>query len=172
MTLITGKRRTRGHVLADLSANLVERHALLCGYSVERVRQDYGLDLLLFTHDRRGVIQNGYVALQLKASDRPRYVEDGTTATYALDTRDLLHWLNEPWPVILVVYDGTADSAYWLYVQQHFAARGALRPGDTRRTVTVHVPTTNVLDSAAVRQFDRYRAEVLRQVRKRIGHDR
>jgi hypothetical protein len=30
------KRRTREHVIADLSANHVERHALLCGYSVER----------------------------------------------------------------------------------------------------------------------------------------
>jgi hypothetical protein len=27
-----GKRRTRAHVLADLSANHVERQALLCGF--------------------------------------------------------------------------------------------------------------------------------------------
>ena len=32
------KRRTREHVLADLSANHVEKQALLCGFAVERLR--------------------------------------------------------------------------------------------------------------------------------------
>jgi hypothetical protein len=41
------KRRTRGHVLADLSANFVEKQALLCGYTAERVRLDYGIDLVV-----------------------------------------------------------------------------------------------------------------------------
>lgn len=42
------KKRTREHVLADLSANHVERVALSCGYAVDRVWNDYGLDLALF----------------------------------------------------------------------------------------------------------------------------
>jgi hypothetical protein len=40
------KRRTREHVIADLSVNHVERQALLCGFSVERIRVDYGIDLI------------------------------------------------------------------------------------------------------------------------------
>jgi hypothetical protein len=44
-----GKRRTREHVLADLSANFVEKQALLCGYTGERVRLDYGIDLVVQT---------------------------------------------------------------------------------------------------------------------------
>ena len=86
-----GKRRTRAHILADLSANHVERQALLCGFSVERVAHDYGIDLLLTTYDRRGVVQNGYVAFQLKATDSPHVVANGSAVAYALDTRDLLH---------------------------------------------------------------------------------
>ena len=42
MTSPPGKRRTRAHVLADLSINHVERHVLLCGFSVDRVEHDYG----------------------------------------------------------------------------------------------------------------------------------
>ena len=38
-------------MIADLSANHVEKQALLCGFSVERVRHDYGIDLILFTYD-------------------------------------------------------------------------------------------------------------------------
>jgi hypothetical protein len=77
-----GKRRTRAHVLADLSVNYVERQALLCGFSVERVVHDYGIDLLLSTYSRGGVIQNGYVALQLKATDSPQRVANGSAMSY------------------------------------------------------------------------------------------
>jgi hypothetical protein len=48
------KRRTREHVIADLSVNFVERQVLLCGYTVERVWHDYGYDLFLFTYNARG----------------------------------------------------------------------------------------------------------------------
>ncbi len=55
------KRRTREHVIADLSANHVERHALLCGFSVERVTHDYGIDLWIATYNRAGEIENGQI---------------------------------------------------------------------------------------------------------------
>ena len=53
---IVRKRRTRQHVIADLSANYVERCALLCGFSVERIRLDYGIDLIVHTYNRHGEI--------------------------------------------------------------------------------------------------------------------
>src|SRR5262249_34564309 len=53
---VSRKRRTREHVIADLSANHVERHALLCGFSVERIRLDYGIDLIIHTYNRSGEI--------------------------------------------------------------------------------------------------------------------
>jgi hypothetical protein len=143
----------------------------LCGFSVERVVHDYGIDLLLSTYSRGGVIQNGYVALQLKATDSPQRVANGSAMSYALDTRDLLHWLNEPWPVIFVLYDGGNDRAYWIYVQSYFAQLRAVRPGQERRSVTVHVPVENIVDPDAIRQFSRYRAAVLRQMRN-LTHDR
>jgi hypothetical protein len=37
-------------VLADLSGNHVEKQALLCGFASERVRLDYGIDLMVQTH--------------------------------------------------------------------------------------------------------------------------
>ena len=64
------KRRTREHVIADLAVNHVERHALLCGHTVERWVFDYGLDLFLVTYDRDGQYENGQVFLQVKATER------------------------------------------------------------------------------------------------------
>jgi hypothetical protein len=161
MPPLVGKRRTRAHVLADLSVNYVERQALLCGYSVERIVHDYGIDLLLSTYDQRGVTQPGWVEIQIKATTSPRLVARGSALACSLDSRDLLHWLNEPLPVILVVYDGRADRAHWVHVQAYFSRPDAVRPSRARRTVTVHLPIDNVLDPAAMRQFARYLAASL-----------
>src|SRR5207302_7634395 len=48
------KRRTREHVLADLSVHHIEGHVLRCGWVVERMAHDYGIDLELHTFDRTG----------------------------------------------------------------------------------------------------------------------
>ena len=69
------KRRTRQHIIAELSVNYVERYALQCGFSVERVEHDYGIDLVLFTYDANGEIENGQVYLQLKATDNLRVAQ-------------------------------------------------------------------------------------------------
>jgi hypothetical protein len=44
------KRRTREHVIADLSINHVERLVLRCGWTAERTRYDYGIDLYMQTY--------------------------------------------------------------------------------------------------------------------------
>jgi hypothetical protein len=38
------KRRTRGHVIADLAVNHVQRHVLLAGYTMQAILNDYGLE--------------------------------------------------------------------------------------------------------------------------------
>lgn len=53
------KRRTREHVIADLSVNYVERIVLRCGHTLERFWHDYGFDLLLYTYDNNGEYENG-----------------------------------------------------------------------------------------------------------------
>ena len=53
------KRRTREHVIADLSVHHVEGFVLRCGWTVERTRHDYGLDLLMRTYSGSGEIESG-----------------------------------------------------------------------------------------------------------------
>lgn len=153
------KRRTREHIIADLSVNHVERWVLRCGWTAERKRHDYGIDLFMETYNPNGEVENGWVRFQLKATDTLKKSADGTVISLRLQWRDLLYWLNEGEPVILVLYDAQQDTAYWLYVQDyfrriHWAARAA-----AATTVTVHVPASNVLDEAAIRLFARFRDE-------------
>jgi len=164
----TRKKRTREHVIADLSVNHVERFILRCGFSVERVFHDYGLDLYMSTYDSAGEAENGMVLFQLKATDHLKLRADGEALLLRIERTDLDWWLAETLPVILVAYDAQADIAYALYVQAHFAGKQSTGR-TTGRTVIVQIPTRNVLTEDAVRRFAAAKARVLLQM-KGVSH--
>jgi hypothetical protein len=151
------KRRTREHVIADLSVNHVERFILRCGWTVERTRYDYGIDLIMDTYNANGEVENDRILLQLKATDSLRRSADGAVIPVRLEWRDLLYWLNEPLPVLLIFYAAQEDRAYWLYVQEYFRSQPWTKRAGRATTVTVHVPVSNVLDEAAILLFGRFR---------------
>jgi hypothetical protein len=128
-----GKRRTREHVLADLSANHVEKQALLCGYTAERVRLDYGIDLVVQTFNRRGEVESSRILFQLKATDRITTLAGAEAVSCRIEQANLVHWLEEPFPVVLVLYDARRDAGYWLYVQKPFRQPDRVRPGPQRQ---------------------------------------
>ncbi len=90
------KRRTRQHVIADLSANHGEYYALRCGFSVERAVHDYGIDLVLFTYNDEGEVENGQVFMQLKATDHLRLATRQQAIRIGIKRADLELWLAEP----------------------------------------------------------------------------
>jgi hypothetical protein len=167
---IPRKRRTREHIIADLSVNHVERHILLCGWTVQRAAHDYGIDLEMRTYDRQGEIENGQVYLQLKATDHLKVSADGQEIPWRLERADLCAWIEEPWPVIVVVYDAAADTAYWLYVQAYFAKQKGFNAKRGSRTVTVRIPRSRRLDGEAVQGFARFRDAVMAQTRGKVEH--
>ena len=101
-------------MIADLSVNHVERHALLCGFVVERQVHDYGIDLQLRTFTKTGELETGTIQLQLKATDHLRIRPQQSTFAFRIDRSDLVSWLAEVLPVMLIVYDARKEKAYWL----------------------------------------------------------
>jgi hypothetical protein len=157
-------------VIADLSAYHVERQALLCGYSVEQIRHDYGIDLLLTTYNDSGEYENGEIRVQLKATDHLKVSSDGQYVTVRVEREDLHCWLGELMPVVLAVYDAHADVAYWLYVQECLEAQPGFNLHKAPARVTVRLPRANVIDQAAVRQFAAYRDAIFAQAQGVIRH--
>lgn len=164
------KRRVREHVIADLSVNHVEYHALKAGCSVEVFRHDYGIDLTVATYDRRGQLEPGYLLLQLKATDRPRLTRGGKAFGQWVAKKDLRAWMREPMPVILVLYDARHEKAYWLYIQQYFEERPISEFAAIRNGTTIHVPLKNVVSSATFKTFADFRSRLLGQVQGVIHH--
>src|SRR5438874_10088086 len=106
------KRRTRQHVVADLSVNHVEKRILQCGWTAQRFSPDYGLDLLMTTFNRHGEIENGDVRLQIKSTDAIKVLPSRRSIAVRVEWRDMVYWLNEPLPVILVICDAKSDRAW------------------------------------------------------------
>src|SRR5207253_2180402 len=119
---LRGKIRTREHVIADLAVNHAERQVLRGGGTVERIVRDYGIDLILFTYNRAGEIESSNLFIQVKATEKLTWLEGDQAAAFRLERADLVGWLRQLLPVILIVYDATEDRAYWLHVQGYFAA--------------------------------------------------
>lgn len=170
------KRRTREHIAADLAVNHVERLILNCGFSVERVIEDYGTDLVMYTYSDAGEIENLDVRLQVRARSGLTVLADNETISIPVDVQHLNHWLDEVSPFILVVYDMdvTDDTAYWLYVQRLFSqpawkekwAEHSAHSG----TINLHLPRENRLDEDAIRRFRDCREEILHQAKGVIWH--
>jgi hypothetical protein len=170
MARLRRKRRTREHVLEDLSIHHVEGHVLRCGWVVEHTQHDYGIDLELHTFDRSGQVQAGEILLQVKATQQLRMPNGSTSFPFRIDRSDLVLWLSEVCPVILIIYEKRRDVAYWLYVQSYFRRLTGFNLFMAGKTVTIHVPTANLLTSAAVRRFARFRDAVVAQ-NKEVIHD-
>jgi hypothetical protein len=133
------KRRTREHVIADQSVNLVERFIIDEGHTAQRLERDYGYDLLLFTYDPQGYVEPGVLLLQLKASESLQAVD--SHYVFDLDVRDYNLWMLETPPVILILFDAARRRAYWLHVQRYFREDLTRRPKKGAKTVRVRVPT-------------------------------
>ena len=72
-----------------------------------------------------------------------------------VEKADLAHWLEEPLPVVLVLYDARADVGYCLHVQRHFATLAGFDLARCGRQLTVIIPRSNVLDREAMRMLAR-----------------
>ncbi|MCX6214565.1 DUF4365 domain-containing protein [Spirosoma sp.] len=158
------KRRTREHIIADLSVNNFERIALLTGYSVERTVHDYGYDVLLYTYNNIGEIENGYVSVQLKASDSLSFIDSGTAISFPVSKKDLNLWLAEYNPVILVIYDSIGDVGYWLYIQKYLEDIKGFSLSNVKKWLNVRIPIKQKIEENNMRTFAKYKANLYSQI--------
>src|SRR5437868_2618520 len=153
------KRRTRQHVIADLSRHYVEGFIFAEGHTAQKLDRDYGYDLALFTYDRRGGVEPGCVLIQLKASETLHAV--GSAYVFDLDIRDYNLWLLERMPVIMILFDATRRRAYWLPIQRYFRDAGIRQPKSGAKTVRVRVPTPQVVNRRAIAAMRELKREAL-----------
>jgi hypothetical protein len=145
------KRRTRQHVIADLSVHHVEGFILEEGHTTQRLGSDYGYDLIARTFDDQGYIEPGAIYFQFKA--RATLEVSRTDLVYDLDIRDFNLWIREEAPVILVLYHGVRRRAVWLPIQNYFLEDLSRLPTKGRKTVRVRIPGRQIVNCMAIRKM-------------------
>lgn len=162
------KRRTREHVLEDLSENHLERQVLLTGHLLRRPKRDYGVDVTMFHFADDGGIENGEVRFQLKASDSLKVIKQGTVISVSISTRDLHYWQLEIYPFILVVFNAKTESAYWLHVQEYVRLHPDCLDPD-RENIQVHIPISNQLSTDSVARFRQLSLQIVQASKGKEG---
>ncbi|MCV6639096.1 DUF4365 domain-containing protein [Candidatus Albibeggiatoa sp. nov. NOAA] len=163
-------RRTREHIIADLSHHHLEYFILKQGFTFERVDNDYGYDVQIFFYDEQGFCENGQVLIQLKATDNiERYLRTNAVA-YPVQTAHLRLWAGELYPVILVLYDAQHECAYWLYIQTYLQSLSELEHKRlyTQKSLTIYFPLTNKLELSTLKTWQMYKNEILNAVAMEI----
>ena len=164
------KRRTRSHIIADLSENHIEYFTLKCGFSVEHIEDDYGYDLEIYTYNKNGEIENGLVYLQLKSTDNITRYERKKGFSYPIEKAHLEIWLKEPMPVILVLFDAKNEKAYWVYIQGYFEQKGISLNFVDQENLSIYFDEKNIVNVAAIKKWKEYKDKLLSQIERYIKH--
>jgi hypothetical protein len=155
------KRRTREHVISDLSINFVEKQVLLAGFVAERQIFDYGYDLQVTTFDDVGEVEPGHLFVQVKATDHLHRSPYGEVLL-RVERRDLERWCREWIPVLLVLYDAREDKAYVEVIHRsHLTAA-------TATTTTLRLVAENLLNANFVLTLAQEKRQIQMNAEERL----
>ncbi len=68
------------------------------------------------------------------------------------------------------MYDASANAAWWIYVRKYFARLPGFSLFAVGQTLTIHLPVTQTLTPAAIRQFAAFRDQILGQIGGSVHH--
>ena len=160
----TRKRRTREHVIADMSFHYLGYLIVRCGFTFEANRADYGYDGSIFTFDAEGQIENSYIFVQLKATDNIKMSHDKKHVRFRISKKDVNLWQDEIVPVYLVVFDSIEVRAYWIYLQKYFEQKGIRARKLKTDTITIELDAAQIVNESAIEAWRIDKAAVLARV--------
>jgi len=151
---VNRKRRTRQHVIEEMGVNFLERQVLRRGHQLQRPSlREYGCDATMFHFAANGEIEDGEVRFQIKATDVIRRIHDGRSVVCRVETAHVRYWYWQTIPFVLVQYDAASNRGYWVHLQPYVDSHARLLSRQ-RKSVSLHLPVSNVL---TVRAIDRFR---------------
>ena len=108
--------------------------------------------------------------LQLKSTDNIGKYRRSEGYSYPFEIEYLEIWINEPMPVILILFDAINERAYWTYLQAY--VRKTRFPTNTgKKSFTVRFGEDNVVSTEAVCKWKKYKDRILSQSKGNITHD-
>jgi hypothetical protein len=156
-------------VIADLSFHHVAYRVVKCGFTLEADKADYGYDGFITTFDQNGYVDNAYILIQLKATDKIKLSLDGTTVLFSLAKKDINLWQDEFVPVYLIVFDSRLEIAYWIYFQKYLESNDVRASNIITKSLRVRISRKNVVNAKAILGWRADKERVLAEI-GRVTH--
>jgi hypothetical protein len=151
-------QRPESRRVEEQAVNLVERLFNEANWQVNRFYRDFGIDLHVKVFEGTGQQQDTpwefYV--QVKGTKRLR-IRKGTVG-FSIDVDHLRLWSEVSLPILLIICDVTANSAYWLGVKEYVRFLSAADPDwkTKRKSIMLDIPIANQLTEDALVTIRRY----------------
>jgi len=152
------KRRTRQHFIEDLGFDYAERYLLLARCTLYRIHIDYGFDAEIRTYSENGEVENGFIHVQIKSTDKIKILKKRNAVVFDLSKKDLEYWLGAIFPVIILIYDAKNDVGYYVLLQKYFKESNIVL-NEINKFIRIYIPTANKFNVASVlklRDFKNY----------------
>jgi len=152
------KRRTRQHFIEDLGFNYAERHLLLARCTLHRINIDYGFDAEIRTYSENGEVENGFIHVQIKSTDKIKILKSRNVIVFDLSKKDLEYWLAAVFPVVILIYDAKNNVGYFLLLQEYFRENRILL-NEINKFIRIYIPPENKFNVESVlkmRDFKNY----------------
>lgn len=144
------KKRTRGHIIADMSLHHVSYQVAEAGFTIEPVRSDYGYDGSIFTFNELGEVENGNIFIQLKATDSIDRYLTSRRFSFPVSRKDLDLWGKEVFPAYLVLFDAVGGVAYWVYVQKYLETNSIVPATIRARKISIKFDRMKIVNVVSV----------------------
>lgn len=157
-------RRTREHVIEEMSVNFLERKVLQRGHQlVPAIRREYGCDATMFHFSpKTGAIENGEIRFQLKATDHLDRRKKHVTCRVSTKHLHYWYWEAQQFPFVLVLYDAKKHEGYWIAIRQYVDDL-QLDLSPEQQTIEIQIPWKNKI---TVRTVDMFRALSLQRINR------
>jgi Domain of unknown function (DUF4365) len=167
------KRRTRQHEIEDLSYCYVEWQVLKAKAVFQRypIRQ-YSYDATIHTFSEEGDYENGKVFVQIKATDKLVYSRKNKGYQVRLDVRDLDLWLDEVFPVIVVIFDAEKERGFFIDLRRYFEENKIILQ-NIHKSKLVFVPKQNLLTPTVIQNYQTIKNKIYERIKgiQRHGTD-
>jgi len=140
-------QRPREHIIEDLARMQLHQTFAKVGWASENLDKDYGEDILVRIFEA-GKATPWSFFVQSKGTDNlERYMsKDQKNIFFPIKSKHIEHWSRFWEPVVLAIYDARTETTYWEVIQTYLEAVKDSKHKKTRKSISVHVPTDNLLD--------------------------
>ena len=147
------KQRTREHIIEDLGFNHVERQVLIAGHVFSRSDdENYEYQAVIDTFNSSEEPENLHILVQMKSIDSAMIVNTSDKWLFELPKRDLISWLSDIRPVIVILFDVHSETAYYVDLETYFQENRQILK-KISKFVKIYLSKNAIFDSKAIQKL-------------------